>query len=369
VGGLARREALTDVAEAYGATPAEVTLAWLLGLSPLVVPIPGGRRPETARSAARAATLKLRAKDHAVLDRALGRARPRPRARTRPDGGAEVVVVMGVPGAGKSRIAAEYAARGYVRLNRDERGGTLRALADALEQQLSARTQRVVLDNTYLTRAARNDVIEAAGRHGASVRCVWLDTPLAQAQVNLVERLLDRFGSLPTPTALRGQGQHEPGLLAPTSQMRAFRELEPPSADEGWADVERVVFEREPTDGGRPGIFVAAAALAQERWDRALEHGDRDLPHLVFHWSPDGSESILVDAAARLAKEVSAPVERALCPHPAGPPRCWCRPPLPGLPLAFARAHDVDPAKSTLIGSGPAHRTLAAALGARYLEV
>jgi D-glycero-D-manno-heptose 1,7-bisphosphate phosphatase len=60
-------------------------------------------------------------------------------------------------------------------------------------------------------------------------------------------------------------------------------------------------------------------------------------------------------------------VESALCPHPAGPPSCWCRPPLPGLPLAFAREHDVDPARSILIGAGPAHRTLATTLGARYV--
>ena len=266
-------------------------------------------------------------------------------------------------------IAAKYAARGYVRLNRDERGGTLRALADALEQELSAGTRCIVLDNTYLTRASRNDVVEVAAGHGAPVRCIWLDTPLAQAQVNLVERLLERFGSLPTPAELRAHARQEQGLLAPTSQMRAFRELEPPSADEGWTDVERVTFERRPSDRDRRGVFVAAAALAQPDWKRALEQGDRDAPHLLFHWSPDGSNSVLADAAARLAKEISGPVERALCPHPAGPPTCWCRPPLPGLPLAFARAHDVDPARSTLIGSGPAYRTLAVTLGSRYVAV
>jgi hypothetical protein len=41
---------------------------------------------------------------------------------------------------------------------------------------------------------------------------------------------------------------------------------------------------------------------------------------------------------------------------------------LPGLVLAFAREHGVDPARSVLAGTGPAHRSLAAALGARYLE-
>ena len=85
-----------------------------------------------------------------------------------------------------------------------------------------------MLDNTYLTRAARSHAVEAAARHGVPARCVWLDTPLAQAQVNLVERLLERFGALPRRTELRVLARREPGVLPPTSQMRALRELEPP---------------------------------------------------------------------------------------------------------------------------------------------
>ena len=84
---------------------------------------------------------------------------------------------MGIPGAGKSRLAEDYAARGHLRLNRDERGGTLRALAAELDAALRSGTRRVVLDNTYATRATRSRVVEAAARHGAVVRCVWLDTP------------------------------------------------------------------------------------------------------------------------------------------------------------------------------------------------
>jgi hypothetical protein len=276
---------------------------------------------------------------------------------------------MGIPGAGKSRVAEEYVARGYVRLNRDERGGTLRELADALDEKLSSGARGVVLDNTYLTRALRSHVLEAAARHGVPARCVWLDTPLAQAQVNLVERLLERRGSLPAPDELREAAKHEPGVLAPTSQMRAFRELEPPAADEGWADVEHVPFERAPSTRARVGVFVGAAALLEPGWERAIEQGDPSAPHLVYDWSPSGDADALEAAAALLSAKVSGPVETALCPHPAGPPTCWCRPPLPGLALAFARAHGVDPARSFLVGATPAHRTLATTLRARYLDV
>src|SRR5205823_13384974 len=120
-------------------------------LSPVVTAIPGARRPETARSAARAATVRLDADERVALARAFGAPRP---SRVEPpplanDG--EVVVIMGIPGAGKSRVAEDYVARGFVRLNRDERGGSLRDLAAALGDELSAPGRRVVLENTYLT--------------------------------------------------------------------------------------------------------------------------------------------------------------------------------------------------------------------------
>jgi aryl-alcohol dehydrogenase-like predicted oxidoreductase len=318
---------------------AEQALAWLLALGPHVVAIPGATRAETARSAARAATLAPQ-----IPQQLQAEAAPRTKG--------EVVLIMGIPGAGKSRLAQDWVARDYQRLNRDERGGSLKALAETLDDQLSAGATQVVLDNTYLTRAARNHVIDAAHRHGLAARCIWLDIPLAQAQINLVERLLDHFGEPPTPQQLRDN--RLPGLLSPTSQMRTLRELEPPTQDEGWDAVEQIAFVRKPRQG-KAAVFVAAAAVTAD----FRRTGDR---HLVFDWDPEGNRDRL-DAAL---ERVGGDAEAALCPHPAGPPQCWCRPPLPGLMLAFARKHGIDPARSLVIGAGPAHRTLADALGARY---
>ena len=367
-GRLARRQELVEIADARGATPWEVALAWLLQLSPAVVAIPGARRPETARSAARAATLGLENEERALLAQAFGEPRPARRTGRRPAEDADVVLVMGIPGAGKSRVAEEYVARGYVRLNRDERGGTLRELAGALDEELSSGARRFVLDNTYLTRAARSYVLDVARRHGVPTRCVWLDTPLAQAQVNLVERLLERFGSLPSPEELRAVARREPGVHAPTSQMRTVRELEPPSADEGFAGVEQVPFTAVSWSRAsrrlRRGSSVQRARL--ERRSRAGRPW-RASPRFRL-------EARRRSGGARRPRFAPrgrglGPVESALCPHPAGPPTCWCRPPLPGLPLAFAREHGVDPSRSVLVGTSPAHRTLATTLGARHVEV
>jgi aryl-alcohol dehydrogenase-like predicted oxidoreductase len=359
---LGRRPELDQVARDHGVSPAEAALAWVLALGSHVVVIPGARRPETARSAARAASLVLG-------DAERERLAPSDR-RTAPSGqrDGEVVLVMGIPGAGKSRVAEEYAARGYLRLNRDERGGTLRDTAAALDAALAARTRRVVLDNTYTTRASRSHVLDAAARHGVRVRRVGLATPLAHAQVNMVARLRYRFGSLPTREELKAVARNEPGLMAPTSQMRVLRELEPPERDEGFASVERVPFSREPR-AGRGGVFVAASVLRAEGWRDGLRSADPSAAHLVFDWLPHGSADDLAHAAELLSEVVRGPVEPAVCPHGGGPPACWCRPPLPGLILAFSRPARVDPARSTLVGSSTAHRTLATTLHARFLGV
>jgi aryl-alcohol dehydrogenase-like predicted oxidoreductase len=354
-GRVARRTGIAEIAQQHGVTEAEAALAWVLGLGPHVVAVAGARRPETARSLARAASVRL---DEDAQERLT----PTRARAAHASGEGEVVVVMGIPGAGKSRLAANYVARGFVRLNRDERGGSLRGIAEALDEALGDGTRRVVLDNTYLTRAARSFVLDVAARHGARTRCVWIDVPLAQAQVNLVERLLERFGRLPGPDELDELAKSEPGVMAPTRQMRALRELEPPGDDEGFGAVERVPFERV---GGEGASAVLVAASAASALPGEL---DRNPPHLVFDWRPGGTQSDLDPEVAALAAVVTGPLEAALCVHPGGPPTCWCRPPLPGLVLDFARRHGVDPARAVVVGTSTTHRTLANTLGAQFVS-
>jgi aryl-alcohol dehydrogenase-like predicted oxidoreductase len=370
-GGIARREALLAVAKDRGVTPQEVALAWVLDVSPCVVAIPGARRPETARSAARAAAIGLTPDDRQRIGSSFAWPQRRSAERPEHDVDGEVVMVMGIPGSGKSQHAEDYTSRGYVRLNRDERGGSLRDLNAALDSALDSGSRRIVLDNTYLTRASRSHVIELAARHHLTVRCVWIDTPLAQAQVNMVERLLDRFGSLPDPESVRALARSEPGILLPTNQMRAYRELEPPSNDEGFAAVEHVPFVREAprSVGATGGVFVATSAMSAPGWELAVAGIAFETPCLLFDWEPGGGIDALDADAARLSEAVRQRVTTALCAHPAGPPVCWCRPPLPGLIQAFARTRSVDMSRSILVGTGPAHRTLAKTIGATYVSV
>ena len=50
---------MTAAADAHGVSPQQVALAWLLSLSPVVVPIPGASRPESIEDSVKAADLEL----------------------------------------------------------------------------------------------------------------------------------------------------------------------------------------------------------------------------------------------------------------------------------------------------------------------
>jgi aryl-alcohol dehydrogenase-like predicted oxidoreductase len=51
--------AVRDAAEAHGVSPQQVALAWLLSLSPVVIPIPGASRPESIQDSVQAVELEL----------------------------------------------------------------------------------------------------------------------------------------------------------------------------------------------------------------------------------------------------------------------------------------------------------------------
>jgi aryl-alcohol dehydrogenase-like predicted oxidoreductase len=367
---------LRAVAERRGASPAEIALAWLCDLAPDVVPLPGATRAETARSAAAAQRVALDDEDRRQLDELApaGRIARLPRARRRPatHTDADVVLVMGSPAAGKSTLARAMVERGYERLNRDEAGGRLAGRAAALERGLAAGGRRFVLDNTYASRASRSRVLEAAWRHGAQVRCVWLTTSLEEASVNAAARILERHGRLLGGDELKRAGRRDPAALLPRALFDYRRALEPPSDEEGFAAIDATPFARAsaPPDSRR-ALIIELDMLPDEpaplrRW---REEG---WLLLATSWQPGiaARETTAADVD-RLLAELRQRLELddiVYCPHGPGPPICWCRKPLPGLGVLLIQRHQLDPTRCRFIGRGASDRSFTDRLGFAWAD-
>jgi aryl-alcohol dehydrogenase-like predicted oxidoreductase/histidinol phosphatase-like enzyme len=387
--------ALAAVAARHGASPADVVLAWLRSLSPVVVPLPGPTRPETARALGR--VLSLSAEDVGAIDGRFPAARlmrvPREMRRPPDTASGDVVLVMGTAGAGKSTVAAGLAAQGYERLNRDEAGGHLADLLPALDARLAAGQRRVVLDNTYLSRASRNAVVEAAWARGVPARCLWLQTSLEDAQVNVVQRMLERHGRLLGPDEMKRAARDDPGVVAPGVLFRHRRELEPPELSEGFTRVDVVPFVRQPRAGfeGRALIVwydgVLRASRSGARTPRSPEdvvvlpgareaiarHRHEEWRILGLSWHPEvaaGTMSAedIVAIFARTHEILGVEIENEWCPHGDGAPVCWCRKPLPGMGVVLVERHRLDPARCVYVGRDASDRAFARTLGFAFQE-
>lgn len=405
---LVKNRAMKPLAEKHGVTPHQAALATLLDLRPPVLPLFGARRLESVEATLQALNLRLDASDRAK--RAKISFEPTPAALqalephepptdlralvpSEPPGThPEVVLVMGIQGAGKSSRVAPYLAAGYARLNRDEQGGKLADLIPRLEALLAAGQQRVVLDNTYPTWASRAPVVRTAHRHGIPVRCVHLATPRSEALFNVVWRQLERYGRLLAPDELKQLQRVDPNLPPPSALATYSARFEAPSPLEGFNLIEEVPFVRQPRpEASGRGLLLdvdgtlratlsgapypshpADVSLLPGRRERLLEWHERGYRlFLISNQSGIASGKVtraMVEACMwRTVELLGLPVsEIRYCPHPAFPVACYCRKPMPGFGVDLLRRYGLSRSELVMVGDMESDADFARNVGARF---
>ena len=330
---------------------------------PNVVAIPGARRPETARSAAarRDARPRRRRARRALggLGAPRGPSRPARRRATSSSSWAS-------PAPGRAASPRSYVARGYLRLNRDERGGSLararrRARRGARVGRRAGRPRQHVPHPRRAEPRRRGGSAATASRPAASGstrrsprRRSTSSSACSTASARFRARGAERAGAIASRACSRRRRRC---ARSASSSRRRRRGLRRRRARAVRADA---------TGRGATGVFVAAAAVAAGRED-ALADGDRTRRISSSTGGPTASRPTLADAVAPSRGRGPGRSRRAL-PAPGRSADLLVPPAASGLPLAFAR-RTRRPGALAPRRHGPAHRTLATTLGARYVTI
>jgi HAD superfamily hydrolase (TIGR01662 family) len=408
-GNLLKNRAVKPIATRHGVSPHEAALAALLDLGPPVIPLIGATKQASVVSSLRALKVPFDAKDRAELEsRITFTPSPEVLAATAPpvtppglralaagEGPGElpeVVVLMGVQGAGKSSLVEQYVTAGYARLNRDLLGGDLDGLIPKLGELLGGGHPRVVLDNTYATRASRYAVIRKAHAHGVPVRCRFLATPIDEAYANVVMRILERYGRLLGPDELKELGKDDPNLPPPAAMAKWAASFEAPGLDEGFSVVDEIPFVRRANPGftGKGLLLDVDGTLRKTKSGEIFPRDADDVELLpgrretLQKWVDEGYKLFFVSnqsgvasgtvtkeaveaAFARTVALLGLPVEEVVyCPHPAFPAGCFCRKPLPGLGVALIQRHKLSREGMVMVGDMGSDQDFAKSLGVRF---
>lgn len=414
LGGIARAEKLDEnkvlqpIATKHNVSAAQIALAAVAEAGSHVIPLFGATRLESAKSSIEALSIKLDKADLEALEKkysfkpkdvststsatlSLSTALSRGERGTR---GGEVVLLMGIQGAGKSELVEQYVKQGYARLNRDTLGGKLEDLIPMMNQLIASGQRKIVLDNTYPTRLSRGPVIAAAVAQGVSVVCKFLDTPIAEARVNVASRMLARYGKHLGPDDMKALSKSDPNLPPPAALKKWADSFEPPQKDEGFSQVETISFVRR-TDPKhtRKGLLldVDGTLRLTKSGEKYPRHADdvELLPgrqavlekwiaqgyQLFFVSNQSGISSGKVSAEAvesamkHTIKLLQVPVvEVAYCPHKAFPVGCYCRKPLPGLGVHLMHKHQLAREHLVVVGDQSSDEEFAKGIGAKYVD-
>lgn len=406
---LAKNRVLNSLAEKYGVTPQMISLAAVRRSFPHVVPVVGATKSESLQGSVASLSCELSEADWETLTskypfcateevvafnapRVTPDSLPSLEPNRGPGESAEVVLLMGIQGAGKSELVEAYESAGYVRWNRDEEGGSLSDVGGRLKQMLAEGQDRVVLDNTFPTWVSRESIVTISHAHGVPVRCRWLTTGLDEALTNIATRLLERYGTLPGPDEFKELAKSDPNLPPPVALQRYLSVLEPPHIDEGFSVVDTIPFRRRPQPAWtNKGLLLDVdgtlrRTISGELYPRSADDvelipGRRDV---LARWMDSGYRLFFVSnqsgiASGKVSEEnVRAAFDRTIellglpvqevcyCSHRAFPVVCFCRKPMPGMGVYLMKKYELSPQSLVMVGDMDSDRKFAEGLSITY---
>ncbi len=408
---LEKNRVLVPLAQRHNAPPYEIALAAVLNSAPNVIPLVGATKRSSLLSSIGATKLALDISDRTALsikysfdadpDAAAAvqpAAKPASLPTLAPDQGPgstpEIVLLMGIQGAGKTELVQAYVDAGYTRLNRDVIGGKVDDLTGLLQQLVAEGQKRVVLDNTYPTRISRASAIRIAHSAGIPVRCRFLETSINDARMNIVHRILDRYNRLLGPVEMKELTKQDSNLPPPIALQRWQDSLEHPDWDEGFSAIDRIPFRRRAPQGHtQKGLLLDVDGTIRTTLSGEIYPRTADdvviLPNrkeTLLRWIVNGYKLFLVSnqsgissgklsqsdaegAFQRTVDLLGLPIAEVIfCPHPAFPVGCFCRKPLPGLGVYLIRKHKLDLQHLVMVGDMDSDEGFARSIGAKYFD-
>ena len=302
----------------------------------------------------------------------------------------EIIVMVGMLGAGKSSVVEEYSRNGYSVVSDDIYG--INKSEKVLKIMIQDGKEKIIIDNTHYNKASRAEVIKIGHENGYKVNCLHLTTSFEDAQYNTVSRMIRRHGKL-----LRSPQEYkdikDPNIFPVAAMYRARKAFESPTTEEGFDLVMPRKFIRVHNGYTGKAIILDYDGTLREttgtenpwpehpdhvkimpgRTKRLKEYQDNGYYLLGVSnqsWSSeDPSYPAKADACFKRTNELlGLDIDYMFCSHAPAPITCYCRKPGCGLGVEFIEKYKLDPALCIMVGDRTTDKTFAKRCGFQYMD-
>lgn len=301
----------------------------------------------------------------------------------------ELVMLCALPAAGKSTLVKEYTDRGFEKLSKDDVGSL--KFDEKIETKMKLDREKIILDNTYVTKDSRKKAIELAKQYGYKVTCLHLKTSLEDAQINAVKRMIQRHGKLFMKDADYSHAK-DPNMFPMAAMYKARKQFEAPTTVEGFDEVKAIPFKRsldgytnkalivdydqtlrETKSGDGYPIHPDDITILPGRAEKLKEYRDKGYILLgVSNQSGVAKGVFTYEQAEACFKKTNEllgiDIDFRFCPHKVPPITCYCRKPGVGFGVEFIEKYKLNAAETIMVGDMGSDESFAKRCGFKFIH-
>lgn len=304
-----------------------------------------------------------------------------------------LVLMCGLPAAGKSTIVTEYVSDGYSKLSRDEVGGALNSglMKTHLDNWMRMGKEKIILDNTYTTVESRKMVIEAGKSNGYKVTGIYLNTSAEDSMYNAVTRMINRHGKL-FMNSDDYSASKDPNMFPIAAIYKSKKTFEKPTTSEGFDDIKEIKFKRKSNGYSNKAVIFDYDGTLRETISGNIYPADpsdiRIIPgrsemiaklkregYIILGVSNQSGVSKgfltheMADKCFKKTNELLGhDIDYRFCLHSVPPITCYCRKPGPGFGVEFIEKYKLDPSQCIMVGDLKTDETFAKRCGFKYVH-
>jgi len=304
----------------------------------------------------------------------------------------EIVMMVGIPGSGKSEYSKLYTDKGYDRWNRDTEGGSIKNLVPKVINSIKA-GKSVVVDNTHTNIEGRKLFIDVAKQYNISIKAYFFNTSKEDCQINVLNRMFKLTGKVILDNNEIKKLNH-PNIFGIDVLFRFSKQLVEPSVSEGFSEVIRVDFKRKnmfpeyknkalfldydgtiriTKSGNHYPTTSDDIQILSGRKEKLLEYKNKGYILCgISNQSGIAKGNLTVEDADKCFKETNKllgiDIDYMFCPHSSHPISCYCRKPQSGLGIYFMHKYKLDLSNCLMIGDLTTDSSFAKRLGVKYID-